>query len=50
MIDAAKEVGLLRGVTVGKEKVVVTHLQYADDTLLVGAATDYEIGSMKAIM
>lgn len=50
LISAAKQDGLYKGVAVGRERVVVTHLQYTDDMLLIGEACDEEVGVMKAIM
>ncbi|XP_071686954.1 uncharacterized mitochondrial protein AtMg01250-like [Rutidosis leptorrhynchoides] len=32
----ALDVGLIKGAEVGKQKIVVSHLQYADDTILWG--------------
>lgn len=43
LIEVAKEAGMLKGVVVGREKTIITHLQYADDTLLIGEASDGEI-------
>ncbi|XP_071739297.1 uncharacterized mitochondrial protein AtMg01250-like [Rutidosis leptorrhynchoides] len=32
----ATESGLLKGVEIGSDKILVSHLQYADDTLFIG--------------
>ncbi|GJX41799.1 putative RNA-directed DNA polymerase, eukaryota, reverse transcriptase zinc-binding domain protein [Tanacetum coccineum] len=36
----AREKGVFKGVEVGKNKVVISYLQYADDALLVGVKND----------
>ncbi|GJY23411.1 RNA-directed DNA polymerase, eukaryota, reverse transcriptase zinc-binding domain protein [Tanacetum coccineum] len=36
----AREKGVFKGVEVGKNKVAISHLQYADDALLVGVKND----------
>lgn len=50
IVERAKERGLFKGVEVGKEKIEITNLQYADDTLLVGVASNETILAMKSIM
>lgn len=50
LIQKAKQLGMFSGVKVGKDAVEISHLQYADDTLLVGEATTQNIKSMKFIM
>lgn len=50
IIKEAKRHGMINGVKVGKEKVEITNLQYADDTNLVGEASEKEVISMKAVM
>ncbi|GKV45602.1 hypothetical protein SLEP1_g52666 [Rubroshorea leprosula] len=42
--------GLLEGVEVGDKGFKVTHLQYADDTLLFGTVTDENVWAMKSIL
>lgn len=34
MVDKAREVQLLKGLSVGREEVEICHLQFVDDTLL----------------
>lgn len=34
LMERARSLGLVRGVVVGKVEVVVTHLQFADDTII----------------
>ncbi|XP_019442350.1 PREDICTED: uncharacterized protein LOC109347073 [Lupinus angustifolius] len=41
---------LFRGYEVGKDKVLITHLQYADDTLLIGANSTNNIMVLKSIL
>ncbi|XP_071739104.1 uncharacterized mitochondrial protein AtMg01250-like [Rutidosis leptorrhynchoides] len=36
LTKAAVDRGLFRGVEIGRDKVVVSHLQYADDTMFLG--------------
>lgn len=50
IITNANQLGFFKRVEVGKEKILVTHLHYAEDTLLVGAASDEEVQAMKYIM
>ncbi|GKV00956.1 hypothetical protein SLEP1_g13565 [Rubroshorea leprosula] len=42
--------GLLKGVEVGHGGFKVSHLQYADDTLLFGEATEENVWAMKGIL
>ena len=34
----AKEIGLIKGVKIGKENIEISHLQFADDTLIFSPA------------
>ncbi|XP_071712517.1 uncharacterized protein [Rutidosis leptorrhynchoides] len=36
LIKSAIDTSLFKGIEVGKDKVLVSHLQYADDTILFG--------------
>jgi hypothetical protein len=44
------EVGLFKGFSVGSGSVVVSHLQYADDTLCIGEASVENLWTLKAIL
>jgi hypothetical protein len=46
----AVELNLFKGFTVGRGGVVVSHLQYADDTLLIGEASVTNLWTLKAIL
>ncbi|GKV49720.1 hypothetical protein SLEP1_g56454 [Rubroshorea leprosula] len=50
LILKAAEKGFLEGVEVGNKGFKVTHLQYADDTLMFGTATDENVWVMKSIL
>ncbi|XP_019433997.1 PREDICTED: uncharacterized protein LOC109340726 [Lupinus angustifolius] len=41
---------LFKGYEVGKDKVLISHLQYADDTLLIGAKSAENIMVLKSIL
>jgi hypothetical protein len=44
------ELGLFRGFKVGSGDVLVSHLQYADDTLCIGEASVENLWTLKAIL
>jgi hypothetical protein len=46
----AVEKGFFKGFEVGSEDVVVSHLQYADDTICVGEASMENLWTLKAIL
>ncbi|MCH79641.1 LINE-1 reverse transcriptase like, partial [Trifolium medium] len=46
----AVELNLFKGFMVGREGVVVSHLQYADDTLCIGEASLQNLWTLKAIL
>ncbi|GKV35410.1 hypothetical protein SLEP1_g43679 [Rubroshorea leprosula] len=50
MITTAVQKGLLEGVEVGSKGFKVSHLQFADDTILFGSATKQNVWAMKGIM
>ncbi|GKV44689.1 hypothetical protein SLEP1_g51849 [Rubroshorea leprosula] len=50
LISTASKKGLLEGVEMGPRGFKVTHLQYADDTILFGKATEENIWAMKGIL
>lgn len=50
MLTKAKSVGLLRGVTQNLVERGLTHLQYADDTVIMMEADEESIRTMKMIL
>ncbi|GKV07784.1 hypothetical protein SLEP1_g19505 [Rubroshorea leprosula] len=50
LMSSAVEKELYKGVTVGKDAVMITHLQFADDTIFFGDATENNIMVIKSIM
>ncbi|GKV32614.1 hypothetical protein SLEP1_g41208 [Rubroshorea leprosula] len=50
LVMKAVEKGLLEGVEVGGKGFKISHLQYADDTLLFGTATEENVWAMKSIL
>jgi hypothetical protein len=46
----AVEIGLFRGFSVGNDPIIVSHLQYADDTLCIEEATVENLWTLKAIL
>ncbi|GKU87429.1 hypothetical protein SLEP1_g1825 [Rubroshorea leprosula] len=50
LMSSAVEKELYKGVTVGKDAVMVTHLQFADDAIFFGEATEDNIMVIKSIM
>ncbi|GAU33092.1 hypothetical protein TSUD_259430 [Trifolium subterraneum] len=46
----AVELNLFRGFAIGRDPVVVSHLQYADDTLCIGEASVENLWTLKAIL
>ncbi|GLT97295.1 hypothetical protein SLE2022_148680 [Rubroshorea leprosula] len=50
LISTASQKGLLEGVQVGSRGFKVTHLQYADDTILFGTASEENVWAMKGIL
>jgi hypothetical protein len=46
----AVELGLFRGFSVGRVHVVISHLQYADDTLCIGESSVENLWTLKAIL
>ncbi|GKV29201.1 hypothetical protein SLEP1_g38147 [Rubroshorea leprosula] len=50
MITTAVQKGLLEGVEVGSKGFKISHLQFADDTILFGSATEQNVWAMKGIM
>ncbi|XP_073291108.1 protein ILITYHIA [Primulina huaijiensis] len=41
MIDKAKDRNLIRGIEVGRDKIEISHIQFADDTLFFGQTDDH---------
>ncbi|GKV25907.1 hypothetical protein SLEP1_g35285 [Rubroshorea leprosula] len=50
LMSSAVEKELYKGVIVGKDAVMITHLQFADDTIFFGEATENNIMVIKSIM
>ncbi|GKV29018.1 hypothetical protein SLEP1_g37997 [Rubroshorea leprosula] len=50
LVLKAVEKGLIEGVEVGDKGFKITHLQYADDTLLFGTAIEENVWAMKSIL
>ncbi|GKV05043.1 hypothetical protein SLEP1_g17092 [Rubroshorea leprosula] len=50
MITTVVQKGLMEGVEVGSKGFKVSHLQFADDTILFGSATEQNVWAMKGIM
>ncbi|GAB4844966.1 hypothetical protein Ancab_040114 [Ancistrocladus abbreviatus] len=50
MISRAESVGLLIGCRVGNGDLRISHLQYADDTVILGKATEENIKAVKCIL
>lgn len=50
LMSRACSEGLIRGVEVGYDKVIVSHLQYADDTLFVLDGTEENVRALKWMM
>jgi len=50
MLQKASSLGLIRGLSVGKQNVYVSHLQFADDTLIFSEAEDHYIIMIQQIL
>ncbi|GKV25193.1 hypothetical protein SLEP1_g34663 [Rubroshorea leprosula] len=50
LMSSAVEKQLYKGVVIGNEGVSVSHLQFADDTIFFGEASEDNIGVIKSIM
>ncbi|GKV22646.1 hypothetical protein SLEP1_g32498 [Rubroshorea leprosula] len=50
LIMEAVRKGLLEGIQIGGNEINISHLQFADDTLLMGLATEDNIWAVKCIM
>jgi hypothetical protein len=50
VMKKAVEVGVFKGFRVGNDPVVISHLQYADDTLCIGEASVENLWAIKAIL
>jgi hypothetical protein len=46
----AIEVGIFKGFPIGRDPVIISHLQYADDTLCIGEASVENLWALKAIL
>lgn len=50
IIDRAREVSLVKGLEVGKDKVEITHLQFADDTILFLRADEENLRGITRVL
>ncbi|XP_071740803.1 uncharacterized mitochondrial protein AtMg01250-like [Rutidosis leptorrhynchoides] len=50
LVKSALEKGLFKGIEVGRDKVVVSHLQYADDTMFFGAWSRMNILNLRNLL
>jgi hypothetical protein len=50
VMQKAVNLGLFKGFSFGSTPVVISHLQYADDTLCIGEASVSNLWSLKAIL
>ncbi|GKU93427.1 hypothetical protein SLEP1_g7022 [Rubroshorea leprosula] len=50
LIRKAEEIGLLKGIQVGRGNLRLTHLQFADDTILFSEASEANAWAMKCVM
>lgn len=50
MIDAARNANLITGFCSARGALVITHLQFADDTLLFGATEESEVRNIIAVL
>ncbi|XP_028093250.1 uncharacterized protein LOC114293387 [Camellia sinensis] len=50
LFQRAKEVGLIKGVVIGTRRISVTHLQFADNTIVFCEAGEHEILNVKRIL
>ncbi|KAL7195827.1 hypothetical protein ACSBR1_035959 [Camellia fascicularis] len=50
LLARAKDLGLIKGVSVGHSEIQLTHLQFADDTLLFCEAEEAEVVTIKRIL
>ncbi|XP_071727561.1 uncharacterized protein [Rutidosis leptorrhynchoides] len=47
---AAINCGLFKGVEIGSDKIIVSHLQYADDTIFIGECSRSNIDSLQILL
>ncbi|XP_028085776.1 uncharacterized protein LOC114286749 [Camellia sinensis] len=50
MVERAKEVGLFEGLQVGRDKISVTHLQFADDTIFFFKGDESQIVNLCSVV
>ncbi|GKV09634.1 hypothetical protein SLEP1_g21105 [Rubroshorea leprosula] len=50
LVWKAEEIGLLKGIQVGRGNLRLTHLQFADDTILFSEASEANAWAMKCVM
>ena len=46
----ARNIGIIEGVLVGRDNVNITHLQYADDTLIFSLVKEQNIQNIQSIL
>ncbi|GKV52014.1 hypothetical protein SLEP1_g58623 [Rubroshorea leprosula] len=50
IISSAKQKNMFKGVSIGGRGLIVSHLQFADDTVIIGDATERNVWAVKAMM
>ncbi|XP_028056784.1 uncharacterized protein LOC114260796 [Camellia sinensis] len=50
IIDLAKDKGVIEGFVVGRDGIVATHLQFADDTIFLSLKEESKVGSLLKIL
>ncbi|GLT59681.1 hypothetical protein SLA2020_324880 [Shorea laevis] len=50
LMRKAEETGMLKGIQVGKGELRISHLQFADDTILISEASEENAWAMKCVM
>ncbi|KAL8489976.1 hypothetical protein ACS0TY_025756 [Phlomoides rotata] len=50
MFSKATELGLFKAAEIGKDKIRVSHLQFADDTIIMGASDNENAWTMKRVL
>lgn len=50
LIDRAKEVGLIEGFVVGRDRVEISHLQFADGTLFFSSGDESKFLNFQVIL
>ena len=50
MLGRAKEIGIFEGIQIGREEVVLSHLQFADDTILFCPAKEEVVLNYRCLL